>query len=75
MAKIIFSKRITAGEVSRITSRLLGREPENVEVGGSRMVLQFDPPLDQAERQELDQRFSRLGYFLLEEEDIPEPEP
>lgn len=72
MAEVIFTKHITAGEVSRIVERVLDRPPLNVEVGGVQIRLQFEPPLELDERQDLDQMFSRLGYFMLEAEDIPE---
>lgn len=70
--KIIFSKRITAWELHHLVKKYLGVDAKNIEVGGERLTMWFDPPLTQEQRQVLDQRLSKAGYYLLEE---PEPEP
>lgn len=54
-----------------MVDKVLGRRALNVEVGGDRVRMRFDPPLTQEERQLLDKRFSKMGYYMIE---YPPPE-
>lgn len=71
--KIIFSKRITSWELHHLVEKHIGVTAANVEVSGDRLNLWFEPPLTQEQRQVLDQRLSKAGYYLLEEKEPEEP--
>lgn len=54
-----------------MVEKVLGRVAGNIEIGGDRVRIRFDPPLTPEERQALDQRMSKMGYYLIE---YPPPE-
>ena len=58
-----------------MVDKVLGRCARNIEIGGDRVRLRFDPPLTQEERQLLDKRFSKMGYYLIEHPPLEEEEP
>jgi len=64
--ELIFTRTITSHEAYMIVLRTIGRAPENTEVRGDRLIFTFDPELSHDDRVLLDQRISKIGYFLLE---------
>lgn len=58
-----------------MVEKVLGRAAVNIEIGGDRVRIRFDPPLTKEERQVLDKRMSTMGYYLIEypaEEEPPD---
>lgn len=66
MTEYIFTKTITAQEISNLITRILGLEAGELEISSGRVRLTFDPPLTQEQRQALSIRFEKMGYYLIE---------
>ena len=64
--ELVFTRTVSSHEAYMIALRTIGRAPENTEVRGDRLIFTFDPELTPEDRILLDQRISKMGYFLLE---------
>lgn len=66
MTEYIFTKEPRTSEITQMCLKAIGRTPDSQALGGKKLTLTFDPPLTVDERVLIDQRFSKMGYYMVD---------